>query len=235
MRTIQKFLNVAIVLVVFALVAGSTMAQEGRTITVSGEGFAYGDADMATVEVGFTSASDSISTAYSDANITIENVINALVEQGVAREDIRTIDFNIFTEERPGEMMTDFQRIFRVSNRLTVTVRDVDNIENVIDAAVNAGANNIFGLNFTIQDTASLESDARVNALNHARSRAEEIASALGVSLGQVVSVAENADGRAFPFAEQAMRGIGGGGGAVIEQGSLSVAVRVTVTYAIGE
>ena len=232
MRTIQKFLSFAIVIAITALVAGGTMAQERRTITVSGEGTATGNPDMATIEIGFTSANESISTAYSDANSTVENIINVLVEQGVAREDIRTTDFNVFTEERPFDGMNDFQRIFRVSNRVTVTVRDVDNIENVIDAAVNAGANNIFGLNFTIQNTSSLESEARIEALNHARSRADEVASALGVNIIEVVSVIENSDGFAIPVMEnRAMDS----GGAVIEQGSLGVTVRVTVTYEIGQ
>lgn len=234
MRTIQKFLSFLIIIAITAIVAGGTMAQERRTITVSGEGTATGNADMATIEIGFTSANESISTAYSDANTTVENIINVLVEQSVAREDIRTTDFNIFTEERPLDGMTNFQRIFRVSNRVTVTVRDVDNIENVIDAAVSAGANNIFGLNFRIQDTSALESEARIEALNRARNRADEVANAIGANILEVVSVTETGDGFAFPVQE--MRNMGGGiGGAVIEQGSLGVTVRVTVTYEIGQ
>lgn len=234
MRNIQKFLSIAMVIVLTALVAGGTMAQERRTITVTGEGAAFGNPDMATVEIGVTAANASIGEAYSEVNANIENVINALVAQGVARDDIRTVDFNIYTDERQGETPDDIQRLFRVSNRLSVTVRDVDNIESVIDAAINAGANNIFGLNFTIQDTATLESEARIKAFEHARLRAEEIASAVGVTVGQVVSVTENANNFPSPVAD-AVRSQMGGGGAVIEQGSLSISVSVSVTYEIGE
>src|SRR5690606_543808 len=142
-------------------------------ITVTGSGNASGAPDIANLEIGVETSDPSVTVAFEQANTTIEAIINALVEAGVAREDIRTVGLNIFQDRfpMPMEPMTStmgaeaVQPVYRVNNQVRVTVRDIANVAAVINAAVEAGANNIYGLNFGIDNRDALENDARADAL----------------------------------------------------------------------
>jgi hypothetical protein len=239
----RKLLTVSLAaLALMALMVGGVSAQDsdssGRTITVNGSGSTSGDPDMATITLGVEQRNESIADAYSEVNQTLDTIIQQLTDLGISEDDIQTADLNIFTDERPprpdeNSMVGETQRSFRVMNRVNVVVRDLSLLEDVIDTAVNAGANNIFGLNFSINDPSDLEAQARVQALEEARARAQQIADAIGVELGAVQTVVEEGDSFVRPAAEAAMGGRGGGGGAAIERGQLSVTVNVRVTFAI--
>src|SRR5690606_27828043 len=99
-----------------------------------------------------------------------------------------------------------------------------------------AGVNQLYGLQFGIDNRDELESSARSSAFDDARARAEELASLAGLTLGSVVRVSEYS-GNASPFdvMNLADSGMGrGGGGAVVEPGNLSVSVTIEVTFATG-
>ena len=196
-----------------------------NTITVTGTGKATAAPDMATLEIGVEFPNTDISAAYGEVNTTIERIIEAIVALGVAREDIRTTGVNIYSEGVPtpeGQM----ENRFRVGNRVNVTVRDLTLIEDVIDAAVSNGANMIFGLQFGISDTAALESEARTMALDDARERAGQIASNVGVELGDIVNVVEISSG-GFPVFDGGF----GGAASVVEPGQLTVNMQIQVTF----
>lgn len=235
----KKFLMVAVALTVVILGSLPVVAQQAPadTITVVGTGSASGSPDIANTEIGVETFNTDLGTAFSENNATMEAVIDALVEAGVAREDIRTANLSIFVDRSearsgPASQGASNEPMFRVNNQVRVTIRDTSLIADVLDAAINAGANNIFGLNFGIDNRDSLESDARADAMDDARARAAELASLAGVELGDVVSIVESGSG-ASPF-EVANMSVGmGGGGAPIEPGQLSVSVTLQVTFAI--
>jgi hypothetical protein len=200
-----------------------------NTITVTGIGTAYAQPDIATIQIGVEMPDDNVAIAYSQVNMTIETIINGLLELGIEREDIRTAGINIYSENFGMGPDGAVQNRFRASNQVNVTVRDLSMIEQVIDTAVASGANAIYGLQFAISDTSALESEARTQALENARERAGQIASNIAVTLGDVVSVTEF-QGGGFPgnFAEMAL---GGGGGAAIEPGRYSVSLSLEVSF----
>jgi len=242
--------TVAVVLVVLATLMLAVMpaaAQEAppNTITVTGNGSAVGTPDIANITIGVEIFNTDLNAAFTEANTRIDSIINGVVEAGVTREDVRTTNLNIFLDRfgGPFPMMemdpsssgmgqAEPQPTFVVSNQVRITVRDVNNVANVINAAVDAGANNIFGLDYGIEDRAELESAARADAVADARERAEELAELTGVTLGSVVSVREvgSGFGPMMDFAESQAQG---GGGAVLEPGTLSVNTSVVITYAI--
>jgi uncharacterized protein len=176
-----------------------------------------------------------LANAFSQANSTIDQVIAAVQEAGVAPEDIRTTGLDIYNEQPPymGEPnAAPPAPMYRVNNRIRITIRDIAQVEQVIDAAVNAGANNIFGLTFGFNDRSGLESEARASAMEDARARAQQLADLAGAQLGEIVIVNETPNGFVGPFDELANRASGmGGGGATIEPGSLSVTVQLQVTF----
>jgi len=236
-----------VVIAVVALVALPSGAQDNAnnadrfpvdTITVNGSGSAAGAPDIATVEIGVETRNDDVSAAFSENSVTIDAVIAALVEAGVAREDIRTSGLSVYQERYPMGMGApegpqDFSSTYVVNNLVRVVVRDTGAIGEVLSAAVDAGANNVYGLNFGIEDQTALESEARVEALANAQARASELAQIAGVELGDVLVISENASGSGpFDLRNMAQTGLGGGG-APIEPGQLSVVVDLQVTYRI--
>jgi uncharacterized protein YggE len=121
-----------------------------------------------------------------------------------------------------------------VDNSVYVTVRDLAQIGELLDTAVTAGANSIYGVQFDVADKTAALSDARIAAVNDARLVAEELAQATGVSLGAVQSVSNYSGVTPVPFYE----GRGGAASQVdssvpISPGQMTVSVDVTVTYNI--
>ncbi len=246
--------SIGILVLIALLAVGVVAAQDGNasgdegypvnTISVTGTGTAIGVPDIANVEIGVQVVNPSISVAFSQANTALEGVIAAIMNTGVVREDIRTTGLDVYAQESFGGpmpmtesgMAQDGPQLqYNVSNRVRVIVRDVANVENVLTAAVDSGANQIFGLSFGIEDQDALLQEARLNAVENARDNAEQLAAAVGAELGEVIIISEtqNASGpfnaRNLGFA--ADEGGFGGGGATIEPGQLNVNVSVNVTY----
>lgn len=232
----------ALVVALMALFVMPAAAQEDSsmdTITVTGTGSAAGAPDIATLELGVEIRNADIATAFSETNTTIDGVITALVEAGVAREDIRTTGLNIYRDMYGAPMMNGTEMataengVYVVSNNIRITIRDTANVANAINAAVSSGATNIYGLNFGIDDRATLETQARADAVADARARAEELAALAGAELGDITIITEYS-GNFSPFDVSNMYNARlESGGASIEPGQLSVTVQVQVTFRI--
>ena len=260
MRTLQahqmKLIFVGAIAILIALLAVPLMAQDGgavtypaNTITVTGSGSASGTPDIANLVIGVEIFNSDLAVAFDEANSRIDAIIAAVVEAGVNREDIRTMGLNVFIDRSFGPMAIspmesgmaqespEQQQNYVVSNQLNLTVRDISKVADVINAGVEAGANNLFGLDFRIDDTAALESEARVEAMADARARAEHLAEIAGVTLGDAIVITEGGFGGFGPFPNVMNQDMaaGFGGGASVEPGRLSVSMAVTVTYTIAQ
>jgi hypothetical protein len=205
-----------------------------NVITVSGSGQAFGSPDIATVELGIEVRNEDVSQAITETNTAIDAITAALVDLGVAENDIQTTNFSVYQDERrnPQTGEPDGDPTFIVSNMVRVKVRDTSQISDVIDAGLSNGANRVFGLNFSLENPTELRNQAREAAVQDARTRAEALAEELGVGVGQVVYVSEGGGGGPVPVMDEDMA-LAGGGGPSINQGQLSVGVTVTVSYAI--
>ncbi len=223
----------AAALVVSGVPGGPVAAQSPApgTITVRGLGEASGAPDVAYVSLGVDTRNASLSEAMSEANSVMDAVIEAVRGLEIAAEDIQTVDFSVWSDEpmTPEGAPAEGTRFYRVTNVVRITVRDTGLMQNVIDAAVAAGANRIYGVTFGLEDPAALERDARLAALENARERAAQIAEAIGVTLGEPTIVVEGDSFGQGVVMDMAARGLGGGGG--IQQGQLSVQVQVQVTF----
>jgi hypothetical protein len=235
--TFKRVLFIAMLaLAAMAVALPATMAQDAppantvNTITVTGVGEASAAPDMATVIVGVELSGTDITAVYSEVNTSVANIKTALEGIGIDAGDISTANLSMYANSIPmGEGLPP-QNETRVGNTLNIVVRDLSQIESVIDTAVGAGANAVYGLTFDISDKSALEAEARTNALADANDRAGQLATGINVTLGDVVSIVEFSGGYGYPmpYAEQAF---GGGGGAVIEPGQFTYSLQVTVTY----
>ncbi len=119
---------------------------------------------------------------------------------------------------------------FRASNRVTITVRDVAKVGNVIDTLVTNGANDIGGISFAVSQSSKLLDDARPKAIADARRKAEIYAQAAGISLGAPLRIIEESS--PSPVAYRKMSA-GMASPAPIAPGEETLRISVSVTYEI--
>ena len=220
--------------------AGTEQNSTRESISVSGFGEAVGKPDMATVELGVETEADNVATAIDLSNQTVEKVTQALVDAGMAASDIQSTRFSVWREEgfdRLTGQPTD-ETTFHVDSTVRIEVRDIDQISSMIQTGLDAGATNVFGLTFGIDDSKELEAEARLQALDDAKDRAQQLADALGMTLGDPIIVSELVAGSPLGALSEAAffrpQG-GGGGGPPLSPGELSVGVQVDVMYAVND
>ena len=242
-----KWVLLAVLLIGGVFLNGCGVSNEGsttgldRTITVVGTGEATAAPDQALFRAGVEVTADTVREATRRNGEIMQAIVAALTGMGVAEKDIQTSNFSINLErgyERfpQPEGATEEESIrYRASNMVQVTVRDIGKVSDLLDATIEAGANNIWGVEFTIDETEALESNARTEAMQDARARADELAVLAGVKMGQVVSVSESVAGYPVPLAGVTVeRAVGmGGGGPSISPGEATIRMQVQVTYEI--
>ena len=204
-----------------------------RTVTVVGEGTVSLTPDIAETNIGVEVMRASVQEATSAAEELMQSILSALAEQGIAEEDIQTSGYSVYAERYgPEGPLADDETQYRVSNNVQVTIRDIDSVGEVLDAAVEAGANNIYGVNFRVEDPSGVESEAREAAFTDAREKASELASLSDAQLGQVMSISEiigNAGFYQSSFDTSAMAsGLGGGGGFAPGEQDLVMQLQIT-------
>lgn len=234
MNRIWKALSIALIAIVVASVGVPTAnAQDNeRTITVTGIGTVSAEPDMAIVSLGVETADTSIAPALQQNNATVESIITNVEVLGVARQDIATEYFNVYQERpyiEPSAATSGIAQptTFRVTHVLRITVRDLEQLDAILTASVDAGANIVQNITFDISDRTALETQARSAAIADAQVRGEQIAGELNVELGSVVSVIE---GNMFAPPAYAVVAVGGGGGGPMP-GVFDITLSITVTY----
>ena len=212
----------------------STQATVQRTITVVGVGKVSLVPDIAQLNVGAEDTANTVAEAKAKVDSQMAAILAALKEMGIADKDIQTSNYSIYYEQQQASpsnqesSSTERGGVYHVSNTLLVTVRDVSKAGDVLDTLVKAGANQVYGVSFTVSDEVKWQSQAREKAMADAKARAEELARLSGVEVGQVQAVSEVIGGASYAVAAE--RGLGGGGGIVPGEQELSMQVQVTYT-----
>jgi uncharacterized protein len=218
---------------------GTVPANVPRTITVVGEGRVSISPDTAQTTIGVEVLSNTVRAASSEVSTTMASVIAALKAQGIADKDMQTAGYNISVDRMfaPGQNQIPGQEQirYRVSNNVSVLIHDTSKVGGVIDAAVTAGANNVYGVNFSVANPSKPADQASSKALDDARTRAAYLAGLAGLKLGPVISISEIlGGGPILPYANKnAAIGVGGGGGGPISPGQEEVVRQIEVTFAL--
>jgi uncharacterized protein YggE len=203
-----------------------------RTISVVGEGVVRTAPDIAYAIIGVETISDTVKLAADKNARLMAAVTGALKAQGIAAEDIQTSSYNVYTERQPSiEGGAAGQALYHVSNTARIAVRELDTVSAVLDAAIEAGANSIGGVSFSIADPEPLVAQAREKAMADALAKAGDLARLANVRLGMVMQVSEPMiSGGAIAIAESLDRG---GSGPSISPGQIEVSDQVQVVYVI--
>lgn len=207
------------------------------TILVAGVGRVSGNNDIAMTTIGFSNLDKDVSKAQVDNKKVMDQIMADLKKMGVADKDLQT-NYTIYPEY---EYLTDKGSVlkgYRVSNQLTVKIRNLSKITDILGLAGKYGATEISGLTFTVDDPENLKTQARNKAVIDAQAKAVTLAQSLGVNLGRVVSYSEYENtpyDYPMALAKTNFMGAEGGGGApeAVATGSKDVVMNVSVSYEI--
>jgi uncharacterized protein YggE len=232
-------------ILIFILVLGTLLSACGattvytqseppmRTITVTGTGAVTLTPDIAYVYIGVQTQDASASIAMDNNTARAQAVIEAIKTFGVADKDIQTSNFSISPQPIYDDSYNITGYTYMVQNTVYVTVRDLDKLGSLLDAAFEAGANTINSISFDVADRTEAVSQARLAAVENARRQADELATASGVSVGDVQTISYY---DSTPIVNQYMevRAMADSAGSVpIESGSMEISTTVTIVYAI--
>lgn len=204
-----------------------------KTIIVSGSGDAYGTPDVAAIQIGVQTRDADPKAAVSANNAQAGAIQEALQALGVDAKDLQTSNFSVSAQQDydPGTGQPKGTFTYVVDNTLTVTVRDLAKLGDVLSGAVGAGANNIYGITFSVSDPAQLQAQAREKAMADAKARAEALAKAAGVTLGGPLNISESWNTAPVPMV--AFRADAAASAVPVQAGQLQVGIQVNVTYEI--
>lgn len=211
-----------------------TRDRERLTISVSGDGRVFVPPDIAELSFGVqTGRVETAKVAMEKLRKHMDAIFRAVKDHSVEEKDIRTEHFSL----NPVYDWTEKGQVFRgfeASQSFQVKVRDLDQVDDVLTAATDSGANQAGGVQFTIDDPEKQRAEAREEAVTEAKEKAKLLAADLGKRLGKLRGFSEGGGGWVQPMmlmrAEKA-----GVGGAVpdlpLPAGEQEVNVQVTLTY----
>lgn len=229
-------LALALALPMGAASAAETTAPTPATITIGGTGTAYVAPDTAEITVGVVTEEADAARTHAENAAQTARVHNAVRALGVADRDIQTVhyDFSQRYDMRDGSRSEVIG--YTAQNSVVITVRDLNNVGKIIDAALANGANRIDSLNFTASDTSAAKNEALTDAVHGAKEKAQAVASALGVRLVRIANVYADTQAE-MPRNENYMPMMMAKGASAaatpIAPGELSVAATVNVTYVV--
>ena len=199
----KKRVSVILAIALLFLTALPTMAEEMQLLTVndipregkirvSGHAVVYLSADTATLQIGVNTKKSTVQEAQSVNAALMNQVIEAIRGAGVAEKDVTTSQFDVYSlveyviDENGKENSIP---CYQVSNMLSVTVRDLSKLGAVLDAAMAAGANTTYGIQFSSTKENEAYQKALTRAVEDGAQKAAVLAAAAGKELGDLIEM----------------------------------------------
>lgn len=211
-------------------------AAEG--VTVTGQGQVRGQPEVLVASIGVEVTDGSVQAAMDTANQRADEVVTALTDAGVDRQDIQTQQLSLRQDRphrppEPGAPPPPEDRPLVATNMIEVRIRDVDRAGQVLQSAADAGgdATRIHGVHFDVESDQAILDEARQRAFADARDKAEQYAELAGRDLGELISLREQrspAPPPPAPVAEDAAAG-----GIPIAPGTQQLTVHVTAVWSL--
>jgi len=196
--------------------------------TVTGEGKATAVPNIAQVTLGITSSAGTVMEAQNRANSVINKISADLKKLGVGDKDIQTTSYNLRREY--DKSISGYV----VDINLLVKLHQFDKLDQAIDIATKDGANQIGGLIFTLDDATreKVENEARTQAIEAAKRKADQISKESGITLGRIINVSENSPISPRPMFAMVEKTVGSGPiDTQIQPGSSEISITVALSY----
>jgi len=210
----------------------------GPGITVGGRATVVGTPDTLRLDLSVVATAPTVSDALASANRSAAAVQKSLLDNKVQKKDLQTSGLTIQPEYDYSRNGAPRLKDYQVSESITAKLRDLGRAGDIIGKAVTAGGNavRVNGISLDLEDTGALVSSARDKAFANAKAKAEQYARAAGRSLGDVVSIAEDAT---TPSPNPTPYGLSAASAKdmasiPVQLGSQDVSVSVTVVFALG-
>lgn len=212
-----------------------TGADMNTGIVVSGQGTANAKPNIALASIGVETTAPNLTDAASQNTTKMSAVLEKLKSLGIADKDIQTVDYSVVpiqNQNRPDSNTPPAITGYRVSNQARVTIRKIDDVGKVLDQAIAAGANRVYGVSFSIDDPATFQQQARAAAIKDAQAKAAQLAQNAGLQLGPVLSITEGSTGPR-PLLAAADSYAMGAAAVPVQTGELQIMVNVQMRFAI--
>jgi len=181
-----------------------------NTISFSGKGELVVKPDIANVSFGVMAENIDVSKAQSESVSKVNKIINFLKEKGVKESDIKTTNYNIYP--RYDYLRTEYPysgkqvlAAYVVSQTVSLKIRDIAKVGEILGAIGEFGATDISGLTFTVDDYDGEMAKARDLAIKDAKEQAEKLSKSLGVKLVKIVSFSDTNNQSVYYGVEKAM------------------------------
>jgi uncharacterized protein len=207
----------------------------GRSISVTSTATVGSEPDQATLRLGIETSAQDSADALAQNGAVSDAVLAALAEAGIADDDVQTERIDV--GRRTVDRRTPQERtVYVADSTLGVTVRDIDSVGPVIEAAVGAGATSVRDVRFEVSDPSRSRTQALEQAVDGARAKADAMAAAAGTSVTGVERIVE--EGVARPVYEESYRAAALSASdasfSVVPPDELETSVTITVVWAIG-
>jgi uncharacterized protein YggE len=217
--------------------APSAAAPNPRVLNIVGSAEVHAAPDAALVMTGVLTEGDTAAAALKANSATLAKVVEVIRSSGVEAKDLQTSGLSLAPRYQLDKLSSgDRQRIigYTAVNEISVRVRDLAKVGDLLDKATAAGANRIDGIEFVISNQEGLLDDARQKAVADAKGKADLYARAAGFTLGKVMSLTEEAVPSPRPMA-RAMAVSGAAAPVPVEPGEMTLSVRVRVVWSLAD
>ncbi|MBE1554202.1 SIMPL domain-containing protein [Sporosarcina limicola] len=203
--------------------------QQQRVMTVTGIGNLSIEPNIAQVQLGVSTENKNLNQAQQENAYVMNQVIESLLELGIHREDIKTASYNIFPQYDYVEGKQSF-RGYQVTNVITVKIRNIEQVGNVIDVAVQNGATSVSSIQFMVEDEEMHYQKALSLALKNALAKAQTIAETMQLQFDPTpIKIVEEV--REEPIASRSFAANEMSGSTPIEPGQTTIKAAVKVQF----
>lgn len=236
---LPALLLISLALLPTAAIASDPAACPENLISVTGSGEILTTPDIGLATLGVQTENADVKTAQQENAKVMDQIISALLKAGIPREDIQTVSYTIYpVYDDTTRLFGQKVKYYQVTSMVQVTVRDIARTGEIIDIAVNNGANQVSSVSFSLspEKEKTLRAQALTMAVANARSDADVTAAAAGVVITGVKSVNVGSvyvpvyyDNRYSGGAEMKTTAVP----TPIEAGQITVTAQVSISYLI--
>jgi uncharacterized protein len=227
-----------------AVSSGPVVAAGNAVLTISADGRSVRTPDLAVFNAGVTTQAKTAAAALAENAERMNAVIAALKQSGIADRDIQTSNLSVnpvYGQPRADEngnvtgepVITGYQ----ASNQVEVKQRKIGNYGKTIDTLVSAGANQVSGPAFQLDNPDAASDEARIDAMKKARARADLYAKAAGMSVKRILTISESGGYTPQPMVMYARADamMAKSAPSPVSAGELQIGANVTVTFELGQ
>lgn len=195
---IRTSLSIIVLNAVFGSAVAAGLPNNTPHIVVYGVGVVTTAPDMAIIDLETMAIESTSLAAKKNVDARINRFLDGLPQLGIDRADVTASEIVSEPEYEYRERGSNELVGFRATRTITITLRDINKLNDVIDMSLEAGVDEVSDIDLASSDQNALLEEARILAIRDSKLKADQIAQQFGSCLGKIYSVdaAANSYGR---------------------------------------